>query len=188
MDDTTLWPVLLDQWPILFAFVTSFATIGMMWINHHRLFSHIKRSDTALMLMALNLSISDCLYTLILQSWLRSPSSIDQHAAALLYSGTSILLAVAFNLLWRYASSRIGCWAKMFMHELSRHYRSVSLWPSVLPYLVWPRLAQPFGQRRFSLLYAVFFALPGRPRRKAIRYCALRPAVNATDTAQEADG
>src|SRR5271169_6526713 len=36
---------LLKQWPSYLAFVLSFFFIGIMWINHHRLFNHIKRAD-----------------------------------------------------------------------------------------------------------------------------------------------
>ena len=36
-----LWQALLGQWPMLVAYGTSFATIGIMWLNHHRLFTHI---------------------------------------------------------------------------------------------------------------------------------------------------
>ena len=31
LDDLHLWGELLGQWPMLLAFVTSFATIGVMW-------------------------------------------------------------------------------------------------------------------------------------------------------------
>ena len=44
---------LLRQWPSYFAFVFSFAFIGIMWINHHRLFTHIKRSNNALLFLNL---------------------------------------------------------------------------------------------------------------------------------------
>lgn len=36
---------LLRLWPSYLALVTSFWTIGVMWINHHRLFALIKRGD-----------------------------------------------------------------------------------------------------------------------------------------------
>jgi uncharacterized membrane protein len=37
LDDNKLWNQLLLQWPLLLAFVTSFATIGIMWsIPLHR--------------------------------------------------------------------------------------------------------------------------------------------------------
>jgi uncharacterized membrane protein len=52
-DDTNLWPALLNEWPMLAAYTTSFATIGVMWLNHHRLYVHIKRTNTVLMLLNL---------------------------------------------------------------------------------------------------------------------------------------
>lgn len=42
---TTLGDALLKQWPSYLAFLTSFALIGIMWINHHKLFTLIKRSS-----------------------------------------------------------------------------------------------------------------------------------------------
>ena len=40
---------IIQQWPGYASFLLSFLFIGIMWINHHRLFSHIKHSDDALM-------------------------------------------------------------------------------------------------------------------------------------------
>jgi uncharacterized membrane protein len=34
---------LARQWPTYAAFLISFAFIGIMWVNHHRLFNHIQR-------------------------------------------------------------------------------------------------------------------------------------------------
>src|SRR4051812_14906487 len=42
---------LLHLWPNLLAFVASFFFILVMWINHHRLFTVIRRSDNNLMLL-----------------------------------------------------------------------------------------------------------------------------------------
>ena len=44
---------LIRQWPSYFAFVISFAFVGIMWINHHRLFTHIKRADNTLLFLNL---------------------------------------------------------------------------------------------------------------------------------------
>ena len=103
-NDTQLWSVLLSEWPMLAAYTTSFATIGVMWINHHRLYTHIKRTNTMLMLLNLLLLLVIVFVpvpTALVAEYLVHP---DQHAAALLYSGTMVILAVCFNLLWRYAS------------------------------------------------------------------------------------
>src|SRR5579884_3581999 len=58
LPDTDLWRKLGEEWPTLAAYVTSFATIGVMWLNHHRLFIHIKRTDTVLMLLNLLLLLT----------------------------------------------------------------------------------------------------------------------------------
>src|SRR6266576_3195602 len=92
------------QFPALIAFVTSFVTIGIMWINHHRLFTHIKRVDTPLMLLNLLLLMMIVFVpfpTALLAEYTVQP---DQHLAAFLYCGTFTVLAICFNLLWRYAS------------------------------------------------------------------------------------
>ena len=47
-DEDLFFTYLLNLWPAYLAFVASFATIGIMWINHHRLFTYIKRTDTIL--------------------------------------------------------------------------------------------------------------------------------------------
>src|SRR5690349_17762890 len=36
---------LLDEWPVYLAYVLSFVTILIMWVNHHNLFKFIQRTD-----------------------------------------------------------------------------------------------------------------------------------------------
>ena len=50
-----LWSALLDEWPQFGAYLTSFAILGIMWINHHSMFRLIQRSDRGLMFLNLNL-------------------------------------------------------------------------------------------------------------------------------------
>jgi hypothetical protein len=52
-DDPSLWQALRDEWPMLAAYAISFATIGIMWLNHHRLFVHIQYTNTVLLLLNL---------------------------------------------------------------------------------------------------------------------------------------
>ncbi len=40
---------LLVRWPVYVAFLLSFATIFVIWVNHHRMFSMIRRSDPRFM-------------------------------------------------------------------------------------------------------------------------------------------
>ena len=48
-----LWQALADEWPSYLAYVTSFLTVGGVWLAHHRLFSHLRYVDP--MLMRLNI-------------------------------------------------------------------------------------------------------------------------------------
>src|SRR5437899_3903157 len=42
---------LISEWPAFFAFVTSFITVLIMWMNHHNMFNYIRRADRRLMLV-----------------------------------------------------------------------------------------------------------------------------------------
>lgn len=97
----SLTHALLHQWPSYLAFVTSFATIGIMWLNHHKLFTLIHKVDHKLLLSNLFvLSIVSAIpfATAVIAAHVR------ERAAALLYSGLGVLLALAFNVLWRGAA------------------------------------------------------------------------------------
>lgn len=100
------WHGLLAQWPGFAAFLLSFLFIGIMWINHHRLFTHVQRSDDALMLTNLLLLLGVV--------WIPYPTSLIAQAvtkgsfldAALLYNGSYLAIALLFNLLLFTATSR----------------------------------------------------------------------------------
>ncbi len=164
--DTQLWDILLKELPMLAAYVTSFATIGVMWLNHHRLFTHIKRTDTVLILLNLLLLLVIVFIpvpTALVAEYLVHP---DQHAAALLYSGTMVILAVCFNLLWRYASYHNRLLGKNVdvraVKAISRQY-----WFGPLPYLVAFILAlfSTPASLILNFLLALFFAIsPRLPR------------------------
>src|SRR5215471_19607886 len=97
---------LLQQWPSYLAFIMSFAFIGIMWINHHRLFTHIRRSNDVLLILNLLLLLGVTAVpfpTAVLAAYL---GDHDQKVAAALYNGTYFVIAVFFNMLWRYSASR----------------------------------------------------------------------------------
>lgn len=153
---------LLEQWPVLLAFVTSFATIGVMWINHHRMFTHIKRADTTLLSLNLLLLLLIAFVpfpTLLIAEYVLVPG---QHLAALLYSGTYILLAVCFNLLWRYATygnRLMGENAdRRGIQDMTAQYRFGPLFYVVTFLLAW--VNAPLSLT-LNLLIALFFAFPG---------------------------
>jgi len=77
-----------------------------MWINHHRMFTHIKRSNDVLLVLNLLLLLGVTAVpfpTAVMAQHLGGP---DERTAALVYNATFVAIAVAFNVLWRYAVSR----------------------------------------------------------------------------------
>ena len=159
---------LLEQWPVYLAFVTSFAFIGIMWVNHHRLFTHIQRTDNTLLLLNLCLLLGVTLLpfpTALVSEYLGKPGQLT---AALVYNGLFLLIAVVFNLLWRYAAAGNRLLDpqanQAAVQAISRQY----VFGPVL-YLV--ALALTFVSVPVSLavglLLALFFALPGRAPRPA---------------------
>src|SRR3989440_6516790 len=164
--DTDLWYRLGEEWPMLAAYVTSFATIGIMWLNHHRLFVHIKRINTVLVLLNLSLLLFIVFVpvpTALLAEYVELP---DQHVAAILYSSTCFLMACCFNSLWRYASYHHRLLGKdvdtRAVTAISRQYLLGPLVYLITFALSW--VSTP-GTIIASFVLALFFALPGRPPR-----------------------
>jgi uncharacterized membrane protein len=101
----TLAHALAGQWPTYLAFVTSFLTILIMWVNHHRLFTHVGRWDDRLLFSNGLLLLGVVLLpfpTALVAEYLGRPG---QTTAALVYNSTFIAIAICFNMLWRSAST-----------------------------------------------------------------------------------
>jgi uncharacterized membrane protein len=97
---------LLEEWPRFLAFLTSFATILILWVNHHNLFNHIARSNT--LFMFLNGSLLLCVTFMPFPTSLVAEYMGDtgETTAMVLYAGTMLAMAFAYNILWRYASHK----------------------------------------------------------------------------------
>ncbi|HLX13427.1 MAG TPA: TMEM175 family protein [Bacteroidota bacterium] len=101
-----LFAALLSQWPTFIAFLNSFVTVLIIWMNHHNLFSqYIVKTNNVFMLMngLLLLTVTVIPFpTSLVAEYYGTPNAI---AAAALYSGTFLLMAIAFNMIWYYASN-----------------------------------------------------------------------------------
>ena len=91
---------LSDQWASYFTFFISFATILIMWINHHSMFKLIQRSDTLfqfangfLLLLVTTVPFPTELVGTFLPTQAAS-------TACVFYAGLFMIINVAYNLLW----------------------------------------------------------------------------------------
>jgi uncharacterized membrane protein len=94
---------LLDLWPSYFAYVTSFVTIGIIWMNHHHTVSLIGRTDRT-MLFLNNLLLLTVAFlpfpTKLVGDYLNKDG---EQAAALAYSATLVVMAILHQAWWQYA-------------------------------------------------------------------------------------
>jgi uncharacterized membrane protein len=92
---------LVDLWPSYFAFLLSFFAILIMWINHHGLFTMVRRVNPGF-LYANG-------FLLLLVSFVPFPTSVlaeyldgkSMNAAAAFYCGTFIFISMGYNLIWQ---------------------------------------------------------------------------------------
>src|SRR5262249_22321345 len=95
-----LWPKLLGLWPSFLAFVMSFGTILVMWVNHHRIFRLVRTTDYPFLYWNgfLLLTITFVPFpTAVLAEHL---ACSEATTAAAFYAATMVVIAVAFNGLW----------------------------------------------------------------------------------------
>jgi uncharacterized membrane protein len=150
---------LVDLWPSYLAFLASFMTIGVMWLNHHRLFTLISKRDD--WLIAFNLIV------LLGITWLPFPTALlaehlqgphaDQQTAAIVYAGSFFALAIMFNVLWRYAVRAKIVYEDLNVLLITKQY---SLGPILYALLVVIAVFSAEWCLVLSILIAVYFALP----------------------------
>jgi uncharacterized membrane protein len=95
---------LLHIWPAYLAYVTSFVTIGIIWMNHHHTVSLLRRVDRTMLF--LNVLLLLCIAFLPFPTKLVGDDlrhGVNEEAAALDYTATLLLMAVMHQFWWQYA-------------------------------------------------------------------------------------
>jgi TMEM175 potassium channel family protein len=97
---TALGSALVKQWPSYFTFMTSFATILIMWASHHGIFRLVYTADTPFLfangLLLLLVTVVPFPTSLVAQ-YLRTPAAA---LACAVYAGIFVVINIAYNLLW----------------------------------------------------------------------------------------
>ena len=92
---------LARQWPSYMAFVTSFFTILVMWINHHAMFKLIRRASSGLLFangFLLMMTTAVPFSTGIMSEYFNKPGA---KVACAVYSGVFVLISVGYTLVWQ---------------------------------------------------------------------------------------
>lgn len=92
------------SWPYYLAFLLSFSSIYIMWVNHHKLFKQIYKRNSAITFLngfLLLLATSVSYPTALLARYYDSPA---QSLVVQLYTGLFVLITLTYTLLWTLAS------------------------------------------------------------------------------------
>jgi uncharacterized membrane protein len=86
-----------STWPVYAAYITSFLTIGIIWINHHVMIGRLRETDRTILFLNLLLLMSIAILpfaTSLMAAYLRQSSG--QHLAAAIYSGAFFVMGLLF--------------------------------------------------------------------------------------------
>jgi uncharacterized membrane protein len=97
---------LARHWPAYFAYVVSFLTIGIMWLNHHTMLSAVSRVDRVVLVLNLLLLMGVVAIpfpTALIADHLNG--STAGRAAAVTYGLVMIAIGFGFGALWVYLAA-----------------------------------------------------------------------------------
>jgi uncharacterized membrane protein len=154
---------LARAWPQYAAYVVSFLTIGIIWINHHAMINRLQDTDHSILILNLLLLMSIGILpfaTELMATYLRHPGG--QVTAAVVYGGSLLVMSLFFATLNRHI---LLVKAHMLSSQLPLEQRRQILSRTVtglIPYALATALA--FVSAYLTLLIcaaiAVYYAFP----------------------------
>jgi TMEM175 potassium channel family protein len=99
------WNTLAAAWPSYFAYVVSFVTIGIMWLNHHGMLAQIRLVDRPLLVLNLALLLGIVALpfpTALVAEHMTGSQPPGSAVAVVLYGINLIVISVVFGSTWLY--------------------------------------------------------------------------------------
>ena len=151
------------NWPVYAAYVTSFLTIGIIWINHHVMISRLREADRTILFLNLLLLLSIGVLpfaTSLLAKYLKE--SNGQHLAAAVYSGSFLVMSVFFTALNRHILLVKHDKLTRSMPVAQRRQILVRSIIGVIPYAIATALAVVSSYVTLAICFvlAVYYAFP----------------------------
>jgi uncharacterized membrane protein len=154
---------LATQWPVYAAYVVSFLTIGIIWINHHVMIGRLREADRTILFLNLLLLMAIAVLpfvTKLMAEYLRKSSG--QHLAAAIYSGAFLVMGVFFAVLNAHILlAKHHRLATPLSEERRRQILSRAA-AGVIPYAIATALAAVSSYATLAICggLALFYALP----------------------------
>jgi uncharacterized membrane protein len=154
---------LLQQWPSYLAYLASFGYVGVIWVNHHQLFTRIDSVDSGLLWrnLALLLVTSALPFpTAVVSSAFEYGDHQDEVAALVMYNLEAALMALTWLVLFHYlaANERLlasGTSPAFFARERQRAFLGVASYLIAAGAAPW----QPIVSLAIIVVLPVFYGL-----------------------------
>ena len=151
------------EWPDYAAYVVSFLTIGIIWINHHAMLRRLVRVDHTILILNIVLLMTIGLLpftTALMAKYLNA--SGGEHLAAAIFGGSFLLMAASFMTLQRHLLLRK---THLLEERLTPPVRRAVLrrnTAGILPYVVATAgaIISPYVTLGICGAIAIFYALP----------------------------
>jgi uncharacterized membrane protein len=160
---------LLTAWPQYAAYVISFLTIGIMWLNHHVMVAHLRCIDRVLLVLNLVLLMGIVALpfptALVARELAPDAEPGALQVATVTYGLVMVLISVSFAAMWFYLTShqeQLVRGGHMYLPPFARLRFTGGLWGYVAGIVVALFISAPAGLVIYALLavYYIFSNLP----------------------------
>jgi uncharacterized membrane protein len=163
---------LLHQWPAYLAYLASFGYVGVIWVNHHQLFTRIAAVDPGLLWRNLALLLATSVLpfpTAVLSNAFQLGTRADQVVAFVLYALVAAVMAPTWLALFHYLSANERLLSghtspSFFVQERRRAMLGVFAYLVAALVALW----QPLGSLLIASILPVFYGVTSdgwrRPR------------------------
>jgi uncharacterized membrane protein len=154
---------LVANWPQYAAYIVSFLTIGIIWINHHAMIGRLRAADHTILILNLLVLMTVALLpfaTDVIATYLRHPQG--RALAAALYAGAYLLMGAVFALLNGVILLRRADLLRVSLPLARRRQIFARAAGGTAPYLVAVGVAfvSAYASLAICAAIAVFYALP----------------------------
>lgn len=167
---------LLHQWPAYVAYLASFVYVGVIWVNHHQLFTRIAAVDTGLLWRNLALLLTTSVLpfpTAVLGNAFQHGTKRDQTVGLILYALISALMAATWLMVYHYLAKNERLLAEntpssFFRQERHHSFLGIGAGLVAIPVALW----QPVAGLVITAALPVFYGVtsegwyPSRNRRR----------------------
>jgi uncharacterized membrane protein len=159
----SLGHALVANWPQYAAYVVSFLTIGIIWINHHAMIGRLRSADHTILILNLLLLMTVAVLpfaTDLVAAYLRHPEG--RTLAAVVYAGAFLLMGIMFGLLNGCILLRRADLLRDSLSAARRRQIFARAASGILPYVVAVGVAFVSAYASLAICGAigVFYALP----------------------------